>query len=192
MRVSVKPGDVGAIYRAQSKRLPLVARAGLRAGAERGMTLLKRRTPTGVMGQMKNAWAIFPWGELGWRLDNSAPHAGIVEGGARPHPVSREGVEAIREWVSKILQLGSHLVGPGKGKEGPAQLVGRRLGSRERLSGVYDAEIDSITWAIVNALKVHGQEPKWIVRAVLDTLRRYAQEEMARALGEYFAKPPEK
>jgi hypothetical protein len=36
---------------------------------------------------------------------NDAPHAGIVELGARPHPVSKEGREAIKRWAMTKLGL---------------------------------------------------------------------------------------
>lgn len=46
--------------------------------------------------------------KAGFRADgstvyNDAPHAGIVELGARPHPVSEEGQKAIRSWVIRKL-----------------------------------------------------------------------------------------
>lgn len=36
---------------------------------------------------------------------NDAPHSGIVEEGARPHYVSREGVEALKRWCVRKLGL---------------------------------------------------------------------------------------
>jgi hypothetical protein len=36
---------------------------------------------------------------------NDSPHGGVVEEGARPHPVSKEGQEAIYQWCIRKLHL---------------------------------------------------------------------------------------
>ncbi len=38
-------------------------------------------------------------------VENDAPHAGVIEDGARPHPVSMEGQQAIKEWAMRKLGL---------------------------------------------------------------------------------------
>ncbi len=108
----------------------------------------------------------------------------MVEGGARPHAVSKEGVDAIREWVARVLQLGQMKAGPHKGQR-------RKLTKRERETDRWKREIDSITWAIVAKLREEGQEPRWVVRGVLDTLARLAGEETAAAVEAYLSRSPE-
>jgi len=72
---------------------------GQAAAAQRGRTVLVRKTPVDT-GQMKGAW------KAGKDyIHNDAPHAGIVEKGARPHKVSRAGIESLTEWARRQLGL---------------------------------------------------------------------------------------
>jgi hypothetical protein len=52
------------------------------------------------MGIYKNSFVV-----EGGSVTNEAPHAGIVELGARPHKTSQEGREAIRAWCVRKLGL---------------------------------------------------------------------------------------
>src|SRR5262245_18169728 len=91
-----------------------IERGALRA-AHRGKALLVRKTDEkGItdLGQFKNSFQVERGAARGIvaELWNDAPHAGIIELGPRPHPVSREGWEAIREWVArKMLELSADL-----------------------------------------------------------------------------------
>lgn len=132
-----------------------------------------------------------------------APHAGIIELGARPHPVSREGVEAIARWV--FLKL--HAVqGPSKktfdeksGKfrttvpkdrrkqisvrrEGPVREVnGKRKGPGSYKVG-YDEASLQIAYAIAQKIKREGQKPKYVVKRHLPLASQYVAEECERLL----------
>lgn len=44
--------------------------------------------------------------ETGAVTFNDAPHSGIVEEGARPHHLPREGIEALERWCVRKLHLG--------------------------------------------------------------------------------------
>ena len=72
---------------------------GVSRSTQRGRSLLVRKTPVD-QGQAK----------AGWRatnnlITNSAPHIGILERGARPHKVSREGIESLTRWVMRVLTI---------------------------------------------------------------------------------------
>jgi hypothetical protein len=45
---------------------------------------------------------------------NDAPHIGVLECGARPHPVSLEGQRAIYEWVERHFRLAGGIVLSGR------------------------------------------------------------------------------
>jgi hypothetical protein len=57
------------------------------------------------MGQLRNGWRVIDMPDGGCKLENSAPHAGVVEMGARPHKVSRAGRQHIAEWAMRKLGL---------------------------------------------------------------------------------------
>jgi hypothetical protein len=77
-------------------------KAGVRIGLQRGRTHLARQTPVDT-GVHRAAWRVRPGrdGHTLGELVNDAPMIGVLERGARPHPVSREGIEAIAAWCRR-------------------------------------------------------------------------------------------
>lgn len=78
---------------------------GAFAAAQRFKTLIVQRCDElGItdLGTLKNSWRVE-------RIDNGAivysdcPYAGIIELGARPHKVSKEGQEGIAQWAIRKL-----------------------------------------------------------------------------------------
>lgn len=105
MAIRISPKDLVPELRARTKQIPKTIAQGMLAGAHRGRTFLVRRTPVDV-GQMKNSWRVKP--VLGGRrrtveLVNDAPHAGVIEAGARPHKVNAEGRAALERWAMRQL-----------------------------------------------------------------------------------------
>jgi hypothetical protein len=98
--IHVTPRQLAGLLKQQQKDFPRAVTAGLRAGARRGLAHLPGKTPTD-MGQLRNSWKMA--GDRVPRLFNDAPHAGIVEQGARPHRVSAEGMEALQQWAMRKL-----------------------------------------------------------------------------------------
>lgn len=72
----------------------------LRRAADRGVDVLRSATPVD-QGEMIRAWRVIPRADGSLLIKNDAPHAGIIERGARPHPVSEEGRLAIRDWAER-------------------------------------------------------------------------------------------
>lgn len=185
--VRIHGGRVGAMFRAHSKRLPAAARSGLREGAERGRTLLKRLTPVDL-AVMVNAWQVHEQ-PYGCSLDNSAPHAGVIEGGARPHPVNEEGMKALREWVARNLEI----VPVTRGKNAGSM---RTLSSKQRKAMADDPEnehakqVDRIAQAIAWKIRLHGQKGKFLVRNNLEKLAGYARRAVKEALERELNNPP--
>lgn len=118
----------------------------MKLAAHRGRTLLVRKSPVD-RGNFKNAWRVRTIAG-GAEIQNDAPYAGIIELGARPHPVSREGIEALTGWA------------------------------RRHFPGVDEKEHKSIAFAIAAKLKKYGQKPTYLVRDSMDELRQYIGEAM--------------
>lgn len=77
---------------------------GIETGAHRGMAILVARTPSGATSKMRQSWSVNGKGRR-VEIHNDAPYAGIVEKGARPHPVNEEGIAAITHWARRKLGL---------------------------------------------------------------------------------------
>jgi len=101
--VKISSREVGAEVRRRNAGLIRSIQYGIRAGAQRGMTHLKRITPKDE-GQLKAAWRLVVWDNKDVSLLNDAPYAGVMEAGARAHPVSDEGRRAIEEWAQRHLK----------------------------------------------------------------------------------------
>lgn len=152
---------------------------GAVAGAHRGRAIMVRATPID-QGQLRASWKVKP-GVHEFRglsqdlaeLINDAPHISIVELGARPHAVSREGWEAIYEWVRRHYrtQTGGVYTLGGAGKMVSRSKDGRR-----------DPRIEAITWAIVRKIKREGQKPTFFVRNSVDDLRQVMAYELDREI----------
>lgn len=147
---------------------------GLRMGAERGRAIIVRRTPMDL-GQLRASWKVKAH-DMVAELINDAPHAGIVELGARPHKVNAEGWQAIYEWVRRHPEL--------YGASRPRSRVSATTAQQAQLGAFkgLDPEITSITWAIVKKIQKHGQKPTFFVRESLDVLEKALIKEVERQL----------
>ncbi len=104
MSIRIRADQVPALLLRIEREVRAAIGRGILAGAERGRRVLVARTPED-QGLMQKSWEVLPQPGGGAVLRNDAPYAGVVEAGARPHPVSREGVENIRGWVERKLGL---------------------------------------------------------------------------------------
>ncbi len=128
--------------------------AGARRGARGARAVLVIRSPKD-RGNFKAAWRSKSFlrksGEIA-RVSNDAPYAGIIERGARPHGVNKEGREALFHWV------------------------------RRHFSDSTEEEQIGITYAIINKIRLKGQKPTLFVRKSLPDLRKLLTMETERAL----------
>lgn len=99
MTIRMTPEEFEKDLKKRLKTLPKLADRAIQRGGLRGRAVVVRRTPVDT-GQMKNAWT---YNRSFKRLQNDAPHAGIIEGGARPHKVNAAGREAITLWAMRQL-----------------------------------------------------------------------------------------
>jgi hypothetical protein len=190
--IKTTPAKLAGQLRGRNRAtLQAIARGALR-GAQRGRAIVVRETPVD-QGQLKNAWKVEPGNKamlLGKgliaravrfvngmtlaELRNTAPHAGIVELGARPHPVSPEGIQAIADWALRNLDLGT-VVGPVKRGGG-----GRRKMERDAREAAAMAVAQAIAWKI----RKYGQEPTYFVKGCLPALHQAVEVEVSKAIEE--------
>lgn len=173
--VKVPPGQLGAVLRDAHKKIPKAVRAGLSIAAERGRAHLVARVPT-YKGVLRNAWEVRSHlaGPVAAEVTNSAPYAGIVERGARPHWTSEEGKAALREWVRlKLFRPGGRT----------RAVTPRQAGA----GGKYEREIDRIVEAIVHHWAKVGRKGGFHVRDALPTLGRWATAEVVEQLNRFLA-----
>lgn len=162
------------------KRFEKALSRGLRMGAERGRGIMVRRTPLDL-GQLRASWKVKAH-DMVAELLNDAPHAGIVELGARPHKVNAEGWQAIYEWVRRHPDL--------YGQSRPRKKVSASTAQQAALGPFkgLDPEITSITWAIVKKIERFGQKPTFFVLNSLDLLQQALVKEVERQLARAMAK----
>lgn len=136
---------------------------GLIQAATEGKKHMRKHTPKGSLQRS--------WKAQGRLLRNVAPHAGIVENGARPHPVSKEGIESIKKWAIKHL-------GFGKVRDTKGRFVKSTKVARDWL----DQEASQAAYGIAKKLEREGQAPTYFVRNQLLALTKIAKQKVEKAL----------
>ncbi len=179
---TIKPGELGGLIRSQQKGTLEAIREGSEIAAARVVAYLKTISPV-YDGVFKNAWQVMSATAKGLAgVSNSAPYAGIIEAGARPHGVSQEGVEAIREWVRKTVTV----VATAPSKQHPQG--GAKALSHDDANDAFAWWVDEITWAIVKKLKEKGQKGRWLVRDNIGKFGNWAGQEINDRIAAYLAK----
>lgn len=104
MSVKVHPKDLMPELRTRMKKTPEVIMRGMNAGMMQGQAILASRSPSSS-GNLRASWKTRRGRVAGGKMTvepelyNDAPYAGIVEEGARPHPVNKEGIAALTRWA---------------------------------------------------------------------------------------------
>lgn len=182
---NIKPEELAGALAGADESLRTALRAGARAGAMRGHAHMPKKTPTD-MGQLRNSWRVSEAG--GVRLYNDAPQAGIVEEGARPHPVSEEGWMAIFRWVMRHPEL----IGAGASAVGSARkkLSAKRLSKYDAATSWITQQAAEITNAICHKIRLKGQEPTYFTRNEMPLLTKFAKQEIDREIQKALNLPP--
>ena len=182
VKTVLDPKDVeAALMRGEARFRDAIGR-GIRNGARRGRAHLVRKTPKDN-DLLKAAWrdttshGIAATRGVVAEVFNDAPYAGVVEMGARPHPVSMEGQMAIYEWVRRNIPI-----------SGPLAPAGRT--NRARSAAFLDASRMSrahwdIAQAIVWRIRTKGQKPTYFVRGSLPGIQRFTIDEVLRSLRQF-------
>ena len=185
MTVQVDMAAMPGLLERHGKRSMDAVRKGLRSAARRSQALLVHRTPrdrgSAAAGWRNSAHA--GTGDVVAYCLNTCPYIGILESGARPHAVSKEGQEAIYQWVLRVLRL------VGTKREGFAvvhnaePMAGTRM---RKITSIDKGEqlARSITFLICRKIRLKGQKPHYFVKNSLDELAAGAREEVERCLRE--------
>lgn len=160
-RSPISIGDLPGELQRREKAIRAAIGRGIRNGVRRGRVLLVHRTPKDT-GLLKASWRDTTARSLDTvvtEIFNTAPYAGIVEEGARPHGVSPEGRQALMDWAVR-------------------HFPGRAL-----------KDLEGIVWAICAKLKREGQQPTYFVRNSRVELARLLVDEIVRALSKVADQP---
>lgn len=98
--VRVTPEGLPRALARRFRGIAKVVNRGIERGAQRGKTLLVRRTPKDT-GFMKAAWMVSKVPP--YSIYNEASYAGVIELGARPHSMGREGIANLALWAKRVL-----------------------------------------------------------------------------------------
>lgn len=183
--IHVNALQLPAVLEAHAKKLPQAFQVACVLAAERGRSYLVRQSPVDL-GQFKNSWKV-KHGSNGPVIVNDAPHAGIIENGARPHPVSREGIEALTQWAKRKLLMGARM------SRKKYLASGRKL-SKAALSTTgkkgqhwADVEARNIAFAIAGKLKKEGQKGLFITQKSIPQLAKFLAIELAKQINKALA-----
>lgn len=103
--VVLKPAQLSdALRKAGQKHRGAFPKAAIAAARKFQALLMRRCDELGItdLGTLKSSWRAERTSD-GAIVYSDCPYAGIVELGARPHPVSVEGQQAIAEWAIRKL-----------------------------------------------------------------------------------------
>lgn len=162
--ITIDVNQVSSVYaKEMSKVRKMSARAATRAAHRLRAHLRAVTDEIGItdMGTYKAGFRVD-----GTSVVNDAPHAGIVELGARPHNVSREGIEAIARWVRRKLRK---------------MTISKRTNRLTRVKYGADEAL-RIAFAIARKISVEGQEPRYVMRDALEVARDLYGQELALAM----------
>lgn len=181
--ISISALELPKLLAAHERKMPDAIRAGIRIAAERGRALLVRESPVD-QGQYKNSWRVRDGGN-GPEIVNDAPHAGIIEMGARPHGVNRAGIEALTAWALRKLMTGE--LTSRKSPPVPQRQYKNQYGTwaargKRSKTPALEKEARGIAFAIAAKLKKYGQKGLYIVDRNIPKLSKILAAEVARAL----------
>lgn len=180
----IEPDKLGRQLIAEGEKTRKAYHRGVMRAAMRGKRLLVQKTKEAdfqYLGQFRNSFQVEnrPSGPV---LYNDAPHAGIVELGARPHPVSEEGIQAIAEWVKRKLMAGEIREARGALRRAERRKDPTAASWRKATEANIEERALRIANAIAWKIRRSGQVGRYIFRDNLPALSRFVAEEVHRAI----------
>jgi len=174
MRIQLTPEQVAGKVRENNAKARGAIHKGQWRAAERARTFLVRATPKVDTGQLKASWRVDRGATI--QLVNHAPHAGIIEAGARPHKVSMEGFYAIFRWAKRHGAGGPRGGGPKPIYRADVSYINGMPFAPE------DVPAARLAMGIVRKLAKEGQKPTWYVKKSMKTIQAMTVQEVAKAL----------
>jgi hypothetical protein len=147
---NLTPRGLTKLLEKQAREISKAAKRGALSAATRGAAKLQKKVPRDT-GDLARSFRVGHT-STGAQIRIDAPHAGIVERGARPHRVNAEGREALAGWVAGWV--------------------------RRRLKITDEAEINAVVAGICRKLEREGQKPTWFVRNYRTEAARVLREEV--------------
>jgi len=160
-RIKVAPEDLGKALRKQALKVPKLVRKGARRAAQRARSLLVKRTPVGISGHMKGAWKI-----------------------VRQAPTSKVLIELINDApYAAIVEYGA--------RPHPVSIEGQAAIAlwAQRKLGLTEAKAKGVAFLIARKIRKEGQAPTYFIRDSLPEIRKFAQQEILRAIEKGSKKP---
>ncbi len=203
--VRIEPGGLGARLRSDANGMPRVLRLAMFSAAQRGKSYIVGESPVD-RGILRNAWKVVKLSD-GAELVNDQPYAGVMERGARPFKISKEGMEALKGWVRrKILagELGSNpkdKLWAARKRRTENKISNKSLATRAKAQakkqtklGVLkhttawemDEQVDRIAWAIAKKFEKVGIQGRRFVYASLPKLALMMDAEFIRFMTKFF------
>jgi hypothetical protein len=182
------PGKLLEVMKDDLQRSIRAFESAVFRAAEKSIVHLQRKTNLigkNDRGQFRSSWFVEKRANGGWNVVNDAPHAGIIEEGARPHGVNQEGWNAIYEWARRHFRFTTAVTkAPRRGASGPIQ---RRRSKPQTVRGDIgdDPFLSAVTWGIVKKLKKEGQEPTFMVASTIPTMKKIVKEEVERSIRQH-------
>lgn len=183
--ITISSGALGARIRSDHRGAPKAVERAIFSGLHRGRAYIVGKTPVD-RGILRNAWKVIRLSTGGAELVNDQPYAGIIERGARPFKISKEGREALAGWVFRKLLQGSIQVKKAGGRF--SSLTGNRR-HKHLVKANLEQEADQIAWAIAKKFEKLGMKGKRFVWKELPKLAELMEEEINRSLNSFFNRP---
>lgn len=168
--ITMTEAQLGARLRADAKGAPKVILRAMFSAAQRGKSFIVGKSPVD-RGILRNAWKVIRLSNA-VELTNDQPYAGILERGARPFKISREGREALEAWVLRKL-ISGEMQSKTKTKRKSPQL---------------EQEAKGIAYAISKKFERVGMQGKRFVMNNLTNLAALMDSEIKRYLHNFYSR----
>lgn len=160
--IRVSPKQWASHMTELAERFMPAMQRGVAAGAMRCIPILQRSTryappasPRGMPGAFDTGRYLAAWKSapihMGAKVFNTSAQSGVIEGGRRPSPVSREGRRNLEAWARRKLKLS-----PEEAKSAAwaiaQELRSRPLEARKVMNSVMDEMTDAVMAEITHEL----------------------------------------
>lgn len=152
-RVKVDIRKLGEAWDKASGQMRGAMERGLFSGVLRGQHHLMENSPVDT-GLYQASWAVNPKSNTHIELGNSAPHAPIIEYGARPHNAP---LGPLLAWAKRVLKSSSQ-------------------------PPYYDEQVQRLARGVQKKIRERGQEPKHVLTDAIPDLIKMVEEEIAKEL----------
>lgn len=204
--IKITSADLPGVLEQELRLTPKLGRIAARAACHRLKAYLVAKTDSlGItdMGTYKRSFVVSENS-----VTNISPHGPVVEEGARPHKMSKEGLEQLAQWVRRKLRKTTYSVRQkrddrGRFTQGDEVVAKHRKYRRGKMvyskvdvrdnRGRFTGDVDvvgrkkgdeamAIAWAIAKNIEKYGQKGRYVMRDALPMAKKFYEEELTRLL----------